>query len=72
MALLNDNPSRLGVKFARWFFTLAALYGIPVMLGFFLHTPEMLGKAPWRQPEMYYGFASVTLAWQIRVSSGRV
>ena len=35
------------------------------MLGFFLHPPEMLGKAPWQQPEMYYGFAAVVLAWQI-------
>jgi hypothetical protein len=30
-----------------------------------VHPPEMLGRAPWQQPEIYYGFATMGLAWQV-------
>ncbi len=49
---------------ARWIFFAAAIYGIPVLASFFFVTPKFLASAPREQPELFYGFAGVTLAWQ--------
>ena len=52
------------IKAARWIFLAAAIYGFPVLGLWFFHTPAMVGRASWQQPEIYYGFAGVGLAWQ--------
>jgi len=51
-------------KIVRWTFTLAAIYGIPIFAAWFFHTPKMVGRASSQQPEIYYGFAGLGLAWQ--------
>lgn len=52
------------IRFARWTFLLAAAYGIAVLGGWMFVTPAMVGHARYQQPEIYYGFGSVGLAWQ--------
>jgi hypothetical protein len=53
------------IRLARWIFSLAAVYGIPLFVTWFFHTPHMVGRASSQQPEIYYGFAGLGLAWQI-------
>jgi hypothetical protein len=53
------------INVARWIFLLAAIYGIPVLGVWFFHTPAMVGRASSQQPEIYYGFAGLGVAWQI-------
>ena len=54
------------MRFARWVFLLAGVYGIIVTLpGYFLE--EQFGRdnpPAISHPEFYYGFTGVTLAWQ--------
>ncbi len=57
------NPSR--VSLPRWVFILAAIYGIPLLTFWMFTTPRMVGHARNQQPEMYYGFGSIGLAWQV-------
>jgi hypothetical protein len=64
MAALDYQTPVRSVKLARWIFILAAVYGIPVLGAWFFITPKMVGRASWQQPEIYYGFAGVGLAWQ--------
>ncbi len=54
-----------GVTIARWIFSLAAVYGILVLGIWFFITPKMVGHASHQQPEIYYGFAGLGLAWQV-------
>jgi hypothetical protein len=62
-----ENPDlkrTFGIKAARWIFLAAAIYGFPVLGIWFFHTPAMVGRASSQQPEIYYGFAGLGLAWQ--------
>jgi hypothetical protein len=55
------------MKFARWIFLLAGIYGVAVVLPqFFLE--NQVGRdfpPPITHPEYFYGFAGVALAWQV-------
>jgi hypothetical protein len=55
------------VRFARWAFLLAGIYGLVVTIPpFFLE--EQFGRdnpPAINHPEFYYGFFGVTLAWQL-------
>jgi hypothetical protein len=59
-----DQEQNMRIKLARWIFIAAAVYGIPVLGAWFLHTPAMVGRASSQQPEIYYGFAGLGVAWQ--------
>jgi hypothetical protein len=52
-------------RITTWIFAVAGIYGTALMLAMLIHPPAMLGKAPTQQPEMYYGFITICLAWQI-------
>jgi hypothetical protein len=55
------------MRFARWVFLLAGVYGLLVMAPqFFLE--EQIGREqppPITHPEYFYGFVGVVLAWQV-------
>jgi hypothetical protein len=55
------------MRFARWVFRLAGIYGLVVMLPqYFLE--ERIGRddpPPITHPEYFYGFVGVTVAWQL-------
>src|ERR1019366_1402425 len=53
------------LRIVRWIFVVAGLYGTVLTISMLVHPPAMLGKAPWQQPEIYYGFATMGLAWQV-------
>jgi hypothetical protein len=57
-------PRSRSATLARWIFTIAAAYGIPVLGAWMFITPKMVGHARYQQPEIYYGFGSLGLAWQ--------
>jgi hypothetical protein len=54
------------MKFARWVFLLAGIYGVLVVLPqFFLERRVGIDyPPPITHPEYFYGFAGVALAWQ--------
>lgn len=55
------------MRFARWTFLLAGIYGMPVVLTNFFQE-QQIGvdrPPPITHPEYFYGFLSVTLAWQV-------
>jgi len=54
------------MKFAKWVFLLADVYGILVTLPLYneAQTAQMFPPAV-NHPEYYYGFAGVVLAWQV-------
>lgn len=54
------------MRFARWVFTLAGIYGLVVVAPMYFAEAAM-GEAgrPVSHPELLYGFAGVTLAFQI-------
>lgn len=54
------------MKFARWVFLLAGIYGILVTAPLFFMEESIGLKFPpaITHPELFYGFACVTLAWQ--------
>lgn len=54
------------MKFAKWTFLIAGIYGILVTLPLFneANTNEMFPPAV-NHPEYYYGFIGTVLAWQI-------
>jgi hypothetical protein len=57
----------MSIKFARLLFLAAGIYGLAVVTPLFF-LEKHLGEQyppPITHPEMYYGFACVTLAWQI-------
>lgn len=55
------------MKFARWVFLLAGIYGVAVVLPqFFLENQVGRDFPPAiTHPEYFYGFAGVALAWQV-------
>ncbi|MBI3840308.1 MAG: hypothetical protein HY288_20495 [Planctomycetia bacterium] len=55
------------MRFARWVFFVAGLYGVPVVAPLYFFE-ERLGQdypPAITHPEFYYGFAGTVLAWQI-------
>ena len=54
------------MKFAKWVFLIAGIYGILVTLPLYNETGTAQFFPPAiNHPEYYYGFASAVLAWQI-------
>jgi hypothetical protein len=55
------------MSFSRWVFRIAGIYGVLAIAPMFL-LEERIGRdmpPPINHPEYFYGFAGVTLAWQI-------
>lgn len=55
------------MRFAKWVFLLAGLSGIIIVAPLYL-MEEQVGRdypPPINHPEFFYGFAGVTLAWQV-------
>lgn len=54
------------MKFARWVFLLAGASGLLIIAPLYLETRFFQDDPPAiNRPEFYYGFAGVTLAWQL-------
>jgi hypothetical protein len=55
------------MRFARWVFLIAGIYGLLVITpGFFVeHLQGRLAPPPINHPEFYYGFFGAALAWQL-------
>jgi hypothetical protein len=55
------------MKFARWVFLLAGIYGMIVVLPHFFLEKQVNRDYPpaITHPEYFYGFAGVALAWQV-------
>ena len=51
------------MKFARWVFLLAAIYGVLALAPMYFQ--EAMLAPPLTHPEFYYGFIGVALAWQV-------
>jgi hypothetical protein len=64
---MNEPSNLAGVKFARWIFLIAGVWGVLVLTPmYFLYDGG--GKqmpAAITHPDFYYGFAGIALAWQI-------
>ena len=59
--------SDYAIRFARWVFTIAGIYGVIVLLPqYFLENKFAHDLPPaLTHPEHFYGFIGVTLAWQL-------
>lgn len=55
------------MKFAKWVYAIAGVYGILVTLPLFFSENQIgeMMPPPINHPEYYYGFAFAVLAWQI-------
>lgn len=55
------------MKFARWVFLLAAIYGVLALLPMYFREAVVARDQPpaITHPEYYYGFVGVALAWQL-------
>ncbi|MFA6230497.1 MAG: hypothetical protein WC617_10025 [Rhodanobacter sp.] len=55
------------MKFARWIFLLAAIYGFAALLPMYFHEARVAHDQPpaITHPEYYFGFIGVALAWQM-------
>ena len=55
------------MKFAKWVFTLAGIYGLIVMLPMYFTEVayKATGQAPLSHPESLYGFVGAALAFQV-------
>lgn len=55
------------MKFAKWVFRVAGIYGILVMAPFYFleNDPRAVPPPLLTHPEYYYGFLGVVLAWQV-------
>ena len=55
------------MRLARWIFAIAAIWGFVVVAPLYFLEAEVAELAPpaISHPELYYGFAGVTLAWQL-------
>src|SRR3954451_17734828 len=55
------------MKFTRWVFVGAGVWGLAVVppLFFLYDTAGRLNPPAINHPEYYYGFAAITLAWQV-------
>jgi hypothetical protein len=57
----------MSVRFPRVVFTIAGIWGVLIMTPLYFMF-EAIGRAyppPITHPDLYYGFVSVTLAWQV-------
>jgi hypothetical protein len=56
-----------GVRFARWSFRIAGIVGLLEMLPLYFaeSTIDRTQPPPITHPELYYGFISVVVAWQV-------
>jgi hypothetical protein len=66
----NNDPqqhSEMAMKFSRWVYRIAGIYGILATfpLYFYEHQLGVDYPPPVSHPEYYYGFAGVTLVWQL-------
>jgi len=64
MMAINSSP---GIKFARWIFTIAGIYGIIILLPQYFMEDRFAHDLPpaITHPEHFYGFIGVTSAWQL-------
>jgi hypothetical protein len=55
------------MRFARWVFLLAAIYGVVALLPMYFREAVVARDQPpaMTHPEYYYGFIGVALAWQL-------
>lgn len=55
------------MRFAKWVYAIAGIYGILVTLPLYFFENQMAAMMPpaINHPEYYYGFVGVTLAWQL-------
>ena len=54
------------MRFARWVFTIAGVWGVLLIGPLFFLEDRMAGaRGPFSHPEHYYGFLGVTFAWQL-------
>ena len=55
------------MKFAKWVFLIAGIYGVLAVAPLYFSEAQIARDFPpaITHPEYYYGFAGVTLAWQI-------
>ena len=53
------------MRFAKWTFTLAGIYGLLVLTPLYFLEGMAAGAAPLTHPEFYYGFIGVALAFQV-------
>lgn len=53
------------MTFAKWVFTLGGLFGLLMITPLFFLEKQMAGAVGLTHPENYYGFLSVTFAWQL-------
>jgi hypothetical protein len=55
------------MRFARWVFLAAGVYGVLIMTPHYIleHHVNRHHPPPINHPEFYYGFVGVTLAWQV-------
>lgn len=63
----NLLPHAAGVRFARWVFLLAGIFGMLEVLPLYFMEHAIYGTEPpsITHPEFYYGFVGIALAWQI-------
>src|SRR5690349_14488164 len=55
------------MKFAKWVYRIAGIYGILVLLPFYFveNDPMAIPLPAMTHPEYYYGFVGLGLAWQV-------
>ena len=55
------------MKFSRWVFLIAAIYGVLVLVPMYFQESTVARMQPpaITHPEYYYGFAGIALAWQL-------
>jgi len=53
------------MAFARWVLTIAGVFGVLTVAPMFALEGAFSRGTPLSHPEHYYGFAAVTLAWQL-------
>ncbi len=55
------------MRFAKWVFTIAGIYGLVTVLPLYFLEGQMGEMMPpaFNHPEFYYGFIGVTVAWQL-------
>jgi hypothetical protein len=64
-AVLFSNENRV-MKFAKWFFYIAGIYGLIVLLPmYFMESQIARDSTPVAHPEFFYGFLGVAVAWQV-------
>lgn len=55
------------MKFGKWAYRIAGIYGILVLLPFYFleNNPQAIPLPPMTHPEYYYGFVGLGIAWQV-------